>query len=225
MTDLPDLPKTALLSIDLQNENRPTGAWPVADFDQLLANAATVIAAARHAGVPVVHIQAWSTDGQTAYSRLTAASTPGGLAFGLADSAGAAICAEVAPSATEQVVKKSFPNAFRDTNLGDLLRRLGIEHVLAIGVWTESCVRETVFDAIYQGYRAWLVKDAIGSGTRTMHRAGLLDLANRLYGGGVFRTADAVGFLKGETPEIWRFRRPVAFSYTAENLDALYDAL
>jgi maleamate amidohydrolase len=60
-----------------------------------------------------------------------------------------------------------------------------VKELIAFGVWTESCVRDTIFDAICQGYRVWLVKDACGSGTDFMNRCGIMELGNRLYGGGV----------------------------------------
>jgi hypothetical protein len=83
----------------------------------------------------------------------------------------------------------------------------------------------TVFDALYEGYRVWLVKDASGSGSRTMHRAGILDLANRLYGGGVLSAVNAAGWLSGEHANGWRFRRPIEFPYELATLDAIYESL
>ena len=51
--------RAALLVIDLQNEYRPGAAWPVIGYDAVLANAARLIEAARAAGIPVIHAQAW----------------------------------------------------------------------------------------------------------------------------------------------------------------------
>ena len=58
-----------------------------------------------------------------------------------------------------------------------------------------------------------------------MHRAGILDLANRLYGGGVLTAENAVKCLQGSAYEAWEFSRPVEFPYELETLAALYEAL
>ncbi|HXQ42932.1 MAG TPA: isochorismatase family protein [Candidatus Udaeobacter sp.] len=219
-----DLASTSVLAIDFQDEYRAQGAWPVAGYDAILHRARAVIQAARAAGLPVIHVQAWSA-GNDAYCGLVREHTPDEFLFGVAGSPGAIIASEVAPVAGEAVIRKTFPSGFRGTDLADTLSRRGVKQILALGVWTESCLRETVLDAVYHGFRVWLVKDACGSGTETMHRAGILDLANRLYGGGVLTAENAVKCLQGSAYEAWEFSRPVEFPYELETLAALYEAL
>ena len=216
---------SALLSIDLQKEYHAGGAYPVADYATVLANAAALIDAARQASVPVIHVQAWVEEDERARYRLLEECLPEALRSAEAGSVGADICDEVAPLAGETIVQKRWPSAFDRTDLHELLAAAGIENLVVTGVWTESCVRGSVFDAIYSGYRVWLVKDACGSMTATMHRVGLLDMANRLYGGGVLRTAEAVKVLRGDPAEGWRCSRPIEFRYTLDTVDRLYDAL
>src|SRR5262249_14863310 len=109
--------RAAVLAIDFQDEYRARAAWPVADYDSILAAAAGVIAAARIAGVPVLHVQAWSAE-QNAYTRLLQENTPPAARAGIAGSPGAATCAEVMPAAGEFVARKTFPSGFRRTGLG-----------------------------------------------------------------------------------------------------------
>lgn len=224
MTRKIDLSSVCILAIDFQDEYRAEGAWPVAGYDAILDRARLVIAAARRVGIPVVHLQAWSV-ADDPYGKLARESTPDALRFGVADSPGAAIAAEVAPAAGEVIIRKSFPSGFRGSDLAEALRRRSVKELIAFGVWTESCVRDTIFDAIYQGYRVWLVKDACGSGTDFMHRCGIMELANRLYGGGVLSAENALKCLEGTPYETWQFSRPVQFPYSRETVDALYDAL
>jgi nicotinamidase-related amidase len=89
-------------------------------------------------------------------------------------------------------------------------------------VWTEACVYETVKDAQALGFRVLVVKDACASGTRTMHEIAVLNLANRLYGGGVAMTEAAVRLLSGEAAEVWLATEAVPLRYTAETAAALY---
>lgn len=219
-----DLSSACILAIDFQDEYRGHGAWPVAGYDAILGRARAVVRAARATGRPVVHVQAWSA-GNDAYSGLVREHTPDELLFGIAGTTGAVIASEVAPIAGETVIRKRFPSGFRGTELSDTLSRRGVKQILALGVWTESCLSETVLDGVYQGFRMWLVKDACGSGTETMHRAGILDLANRLYGGGVLTAENAVKCLEGKPFKAWQFSRPVEFPYELETLSALYEAL
>ncbi|RUX14914.1 isochorismatase family protein, partial [Mesorhizobium sp. M2A.F.Ca.ET.042.01.1.1] len=100
-----------------------------------------------------------------------------------------------------------------------------IENLVVAGVLTDSCVTASVFDAVYHGFRVWLVKDACGSMTEAMHRTGMLDMANRLYGGGILRQPEALKALAGQTFDGWRCTRPVEFAYTLETVDGIYEAL
>jgi nicotinamidase-related amidase len=216
---------TALLVIDLQNEYRANGAYPVESYDAILANAAAVIAAARATQVPVIHVQAWADDkAQRDYPLLH-----DGLAeefrSAVPDSDGAAMCSEVAPLPGETLIRKPWPSAFRDTDLKNVLARSGIDNLIAFGVWSDSCVRASVLDAVFAGYHVWLVKDACGSGTEMMHRTAILDMANRLYGGGVLCAAEAVKAMQGAAHTAWTCTRPVEFQYRLDTVDLLYEAL
>ncbi|MBX3568025.1 MAG: cysteine hydrolase [Rhizobiaceae bacterium] len=220
-----DLARTAILPIDLQNEYRPGAAWPIVDYDDVLANTRAVLDAARAAGVQAFHVQAWvEPDKRSNYARLDA-DVGDEFRYAVAGTAESDICEEVAPVPGEIVVRKTWPTAFRDTNLQKDLTELGIENLIVTGILTDSCVRATVFDAVYAGFRVWLVKDAMGSMSKAMHRTATLDMANRLYGGGVVTTGEAVKALRGEAYQAWRCTRPVEFVYEADTIDRLYEAL
>ena len=217
--------RAALLVIDLQNEYRPGAAWPVVGYDTVLANAARLIDAARVAGIPVIHAQAWvKPEERAGYARQEEILTEE-FRSAVAGSEGADICAEVAALPGDIVIHKHWPSAFRRTDLSQRLADLKIENLVVTGVLTDSCVTESVFDAVYQGFRVWLVKDACGSMSEAMHRTGMLDMANRLYGGGILRMPEALKALADESFDGWRCTRPVEFVYTLETVDSLYEAL
>lgn len=217
--------KTAVLCIDLQNEYRAVAAWPVVGFDAVLANAARLIAAAHENSLPVIHLQAWVEEAaRQSYARLEGC-VDDETRSAVAGSDGADICVEVAPLAGDVVVRKQWPSGFMGTELESVLRQRGVEDIVVTGVVTDSCVQGTVYDAVYRGFRVWLVKDACSSLSRMMHRTAVLDMANRLYGGGVLVTDEAVKALAGEPHRAWRCTRPVEFAYEADTLDAFYEAL
>ena len=115
------MPRNRLLAIDLQNEYRPGAAWPVVGYDAVLANAARLIAAARAAGMPVIHAQAWvKPEERKGYARQEEILTEE-FRSAVAGSAGADICAEVAPLAGDIVIHKHWPSVFRRTDLAQRL--------------------------------------------------------------------------------------------------------
>ncbi len=215
----------ALLLIDLQNEYRHDGAYPIEAYDDVLGRSAMLLEAARAMHIPAIHVQAWVEPDERHHYPLLETCLTEDLRSAVAGSAAAEICAEVAPTEGEWVVRKRWPSAFRETGLAEGLKTAGIEHLITVGVWTDSCVRASVFDAVFAGFRIWLVKDACGSVTATMHRTAILDMANRLYGGGVLRTAEALKALRDEPHDAWCCSRPIGLSYTLANLDTLYESL
>lgn len=100
-----------------------------------------------------------------------------------------------------------------------------MEWLVIAGVWTEACVDATVKDAINLGLHVLLVKDGCGSGRLAMHQTGILNLANRLYGGAVVGTEAACALLEGDTVEAWRVEGSVPLRYTFENAAKLYGEL
>lgn len=62
-------------------------------------------------------------------------------------------CREVTPAPGETILRKAWPSAFRDSGLQETPATMKVEHLVMVGVWTDSCVRATVFDAVFAGFR------------------------------------------------------------------------
>jgi nicotinamidase-related amidase len=138
---------------------------------------------------------------------------------------GAEIADAVAPRRGDIVIDKQRFTAFHGTNLDLVLRSRGIEQIILLGVWTEACLETTFWDALWRDYRILLVKDACGSSTQTMHRTAILDMANWIYGGRIFRSSEMVKALKGQRFAAWRFERSNAMAYDAATIDSLYESI
>lgn len=208
--------KVALLLIDLQEEQRNDPLYSVVGFDNVLANAAKLLAAARASQRLVLHA-AYRRDFAERPPRPFEPRTQNGKpTFSDAVNPLTAICTEVAPQGAEPVIYKNDASAFCEGTLSPLLTEAGIEWLVVAGVWTEACVAATVRDGIAQGFRVLLVKDACGSGTQAMHKTAVLNLANRLYGGAVTDTASTMDLLEGKTANAWVAERPVPilFNFT-----------
>jgi nicotinamidase-related amidase len=147
---------TTLLLIDIQNDYFPGGAMELAGTDAAGRRAAELLAAFRGRGLPVVHVQHFST-------------RPGATFF-LPDTRGVEIHDGVAPLPGETVVRKHFPNAFRDTPLLDLLRSRQVADLVVAGMMTHMCVDTTVRAAFDLGFACRLAHDACA--TRALAFAG-----------------------------------------------------
>ncbi len=215
--------KAAALFVDLQEEHRGDPRYLVEGYEAILANAARLQAVARGLAVPVIHC-AYIVD--LACARPFHPVLPDGTsAFSDKDDPRTALCLESGPTEGEEVLVKAEASAFGDGRLEPLLRGGDVEWLFVSGVWTEACVDATVKDAVARGFHVVLVKDACGSGTATMHRAGILNLANRLYGGAVVDTDQACRLLGGETADAWMVEGSVPLRYRADSIDTLYDSL
>lgn len=220
-----DLKRAALLLVDLQEEQRRDPDYAVEGIESVLANARTLLHAARASGVAVAHA-AYVRDFAVCPPRPFEPRRPDGSpTFSDKASPLTAICAEVGPDGAEPVVIKNDASAFSTGELEPWLAGKDVEWLVVAGVWTEACVAATVRDATAAGHRVLLVKDACGSGTLAMHQTGILDLANRLYGGGVADTARTAALLAGGTAEVWSPTRPAPILYTYADAADRYDAL
>jgi len=217
--------KAALLCIDLQEEHRRDQRYLVTGFAVILANVRRLQQTARRLGLPVIHA-AYVVDAAVEPPRPFHPMMPDGTsAFSDKGSPLSAICAEVAPLGDEPLLIKSQASSFADGRLASMLRDRSVEWLIVAGVWTEACVDATVKDAIDLGFRVLLVKDACGSGSIAMHQTGILNLANRLYGGAVTTGADACRMMTGEAAPAWMVEGSVPLRYSFADASSLYDSL
>ncbi len=136
--------KTALMVIDVQNGVVADG-W---DAEGLVSRIATMIAAARASGTPVVYIQHEQPHETAGEDDLAVGSN----AWRIHD--------DVAPGDGEPVVAKRRGDAFVETTLEATLAGLGAGHLILAGAQSDACVRSTSYGALRAGYDITLVSDA-----------------------------------------------------------------
>jgi nicotinamidase-related amidase len=141
------MPKTALLTIDMQREYFEDGRpLKVPEGPTVLANVVRLQDGARKAGVTLIHIQHFSRDPD---SGTFAESSP----F-------SALLEEPAPDPGEKVIVKRYPSAFAGTDLEEHLKELGVDTVIIAGLMSFMCCDTTAREAHSKGYKVLFVKDA-----------------------------------------------------------------
>lgn len=186
MTDLSlSASGTALLSLHFQNDIIGPSALASeaeatrAAFAKAIATTERLLAAARAARVPVVHVRIAFAPG---YPEIGARPTPmqtymkkhGVLVEG---DPGAAVHENLRPLAGEMVVTNQAVSAFAGSGLASHLASHGVHTVLLAGLVTHYVVEGTARDAADRGYRFVAVVDACASGTAERHEAALRNLS------------------------------------------------
>ena len=161
----------ALLIVDFQKDFTPGGALPVSEGDRIagpinsLLDSFDLVVATRdwhcadHGSFEGVEVdpEKWrGADPPSIWPLHCVENTPG---------------AELHPALERAKVdviidKGQDPNsqgysAFQDTQLGDLLRERGVEQLYVAGLATDYCVKNSVLDAVRQGFDVTVVEDAV----------------------------------------------------------------
>jgi gluconolactonase len=176
-----DPKKSALVIQDLQNDViieggafADSGSPAHAKKQNVVANVKSLAAAARAAGMPVIHVWYIVEKGAPGLKLnaplFQAVASSGGLVRG---TWGAAPAKGLEPKRGDLVVEKTRMNAFHGTNLDNLLRGLGTETLVITGAWTNFSIEHTARHAADAGYNAIVVTDGTSTIDDDWHNAGL----------------------------------------------------
>ena len=86
---------------------------------------------------------------------------------------------------TDSLLVKKYASCFFGTDLASRLMNLHADTLIITGCTTSGCVRATAVDAVQNGFRPMVVKEAVGDRSAAAHEQSLFDL-NAKY-------ADVVG--------------------------------
>jgi nicotinamidase-related amidase len=181
-----DPAKTALMIIDMQylDAHRDYGMGKViqeagkaaewepyfAAVDEIVPRIRSLQDAFRAAKMEVIHVVtvALTQDGRDisrAHKRLGIYARP--------DSREADVLDELAPVGDEIVIRKTANGVFNATAIDQILKNLGVERLVVVGVGTNDCVETAVRDASDRGYDVILVGDACATRVREQHEYAL----------------------------------------------------
>jgi len=137
--------------------------------------AATLLAAARDKGVPViwteVRYQPGGLDGGVFFRK-----TPALQVFERGNPLGDVV-EGLDPRDDELMITKQYPSAFFGTSLAATLTAMGVDTILLTGLSTSGCVRASCVDAMSHGFVTVVVSDAVGDRAPEVHDANLFDMS------------------------------------------------
>jgi nicotinamidase-related amidase len=195
LDELVDPAHTALLLIDMQVDFvDPQGLFgrmgiDLSMYDGTRPRLAALLAAAREAGVLVVHVQNTALPGRRSDSpaqirfnlRMHEQARRDGAAlqYTLPGTPGQEFVPELAPGDGEVVVPKYRSSAFWGTNLELVLRSNGVRTVVVGGCTTEGCVESTARDAMFADHYVVIAEDCVGSDDKAQHEASMFLMRHR----------------------------------------------
>jgi nicotinamidase-related amidase len=198
-----DTGRTALLIIDMQRDFLEPGGFGAAlgnDVSRLKAAVqpcAAVLAAARQAGILVIHTREGHRPDLTDAPPMKVERGDPALRIGapgpmgrilVRGEPGHDIIPELYPKPGEPVIDKPGKGAFYQTDLELMLKNRGIETLLVCGVTTEVCVNTTVREANDRGFRCIVLSDCCASYFPEFHDMGLKMIKAQ---GGIFGSVSA----------------------------------
>lgn len=181
------LDRPAILVVDMLNDF-VTGALACDRGKAIVPATASLLAAARKAGVPVIfcndaHLPKIDRELEV-WGDHAIAGTPG-----------AKVIPELKLSKKDYVVPKRRYSGFFQTDLDALLRELGVKTVVMTGLHTHMCVRHTSADAFQLGYNVAVAKEATDAFTEDDYNNGLAYLKT-CYGADAYTNDELIAAFK-----------------------------
>jgi ureidoacrylate peracid hydrolase len=196
-----DPSKSAVMVVDMENDFAAKGGMfdragiDISGAQKAIQPTAQVLAAARAAGIKIVYLKmgyqpdlsdlgASDSVNRTRHLKLGVGQTihaPDGRESRILvrDTWDTDIVSELKPQPQDITIYKTRFSGFYQTQLDEILKKLGTKYLIITGVTTSICVDSTVRDAMFRDYLCVLLKDCmnepIGSNLqRTNHEASLL---------------------------------------------------
>lgn len=206
--------RAAVLVIDLQKgeynpekiRGNPENAYLYERIrDVVIPNGQRLIAACRKAGLEIIYttIECLTRDGRdrSLDYKVSGIFVPRG-------SWQAEVIDELRPEEDDIVIPKTSSSVFNSTNCEYVLRNLGIEYLVVMGILTDQCVESAVRDGCDRGFLMTLVDDACATHSAHRHREALRGFAG-------YCRIRSTGELLEELEAIGRSRHPSPKTATA----------
>jgi nicotinamidase-related amidase len=191
--------RPALVHIDLANAwTRPGHAFTCDGMETIIPAVQALNAAGRAKGIPIVYTT-------TAYEDVDGPNSDMGLWVHKipvevlkVGSEAVQIDERIAPLPGEMVIVKKRASGFHGTNLSSYLNAHGVDTVILTGVTMAGCVRHSTEDAIAEGFRPIVVREAVGDRVPGVVEWNLFDIDAKF--GDVEPLERVLAYLEGVEP-------------------------
>ncbi len=171
--------KTALLVIDLQKQEYNAERCAAEPHDAyfweriaklVIPNGQKLLAACRGAGVEVIYtvVECLTLDGRDRSLDYKISGI-----FAAKGSWDAEVIDELEPLENEIIIAKTSSSLFNSTNFDYVLKNLGVEYIMTMGVLTDQCVETAVRDGCDRGYLMTVIDDACATHSEPRHKESL----------------------------------------------------
>ncbi|MDT8896091.1 N-carbamoylsarcosine amidohydrolase [Halomonas sp. I1] len=185
--------KAALLVVDfMQGYTTPGSPLYAPGVVEAVARMPALLAAAREAGVPVIHTNILYLAPDQRDGGIWVKKAPVMRAM-VPGNPYAEFCQEVSPSDDELVMTKQYASAFFGTSLASTLVAMGVDTLILTGCSTSGCIRATAVDGLQHGFRVMVVRDCVGDRHPAPHEANLFDIDSKY--GDVIGIDEAIAYL------------------------------
>ncbi len=155
--------KYALVVVDVQNDFCPGGALPVKAGDRVIAPLNEMIRQFDEAGSPVFFTRDWHPPNHCSFKQRGGIWAP----HCVKNTTGAEFHPKLKVPPNARIISKATKpdedaySGFQGTDLSGKLRRLGVTQLILGGLATDYCVKNTVLDALREGFGVRVLKDCV----------------------------------------------------------------
>ena len=172
-------PDTALMLVDVQPVYWSLAPEIREGFPDFEENISSLLACAREAGSPIIHVKASYSDATCPWLKQFRRLNPGRSVYEINPD-------DVEPFAKprdgEIIVNKDTFGAFiHAPDLAPKLRKDGVHTIVFAGLITSVCVQHSVFGGFNAGFRVVVAHDACGDRSRARHDAALMLYGDYMY--------------------------------------------
>lgn len=158
-----ELERAALLVVDLQNDFCPGGSLAVTGADHIIPVINRLLKFFGSRELPIFLTRDWHPAKHCSFIEQGGSWPPhcirGTKGAKFPEELELPVKFEIVSKAVEQ--QKDAYSAFQDTGLKDLLREKGVQTLYVCGLATDVCVKDSVIDALKEGFSVYVITDAV----------------------------------------------------------------
>lgn len=167
--------RPALLVVDMVKAFTDPAAMLGADLDAQIAAHQPLLQAARERDIPVLFSTVAYEDAELRDAGIWALKMKGSATL-RAGSEGVRVDPRLDMREADALLVKKYASCFFGTDLVPRLVARGIDTLVITGCTTSGCVRASAVDALQNGFRPMVVREAVGDRSVAAHEQSLFDL-------------------------------------------------